>query len=377
MNACDRTNSRETIELSLLRPPNKKSRIQASERYLDSSEKPKIPVLRDENGRDLLSDESETGDSISVNKQWSSDTLRRLDHYSYDSASVLLSSPIRNWSAFIRKIQPNKSSMSRGKWNLTSKTELIEYEEIRRGLSPGFPSRFYGPKLAKEKLLGPENYKDWAATMEKKLRQCGEIWGLESDIVLALVYGDFNRQWPHINSNVWMMIFSNVSESLRNHLSALGTMDARKAWQFLEKRCGGNVPLIVRSVDGVRDIMSIRYEECKSLREYLDKMLLCARAIECKPCGEKERSRYCRHCGGKDGHGGKRCHGGNEWLWCQFILVNLGPEWQPWVSALAEKCKIGEQMVGAISSFKRLFPIIEAEDARRIQASRYTKRREE
>jgi len=104
-------------------------------------------------------------------------------------------------------------------------------------------------------------------------------------------------------------------------------------------------------------------------------MMLCIRAIECNPCGEKERY---RHCGANDDRGGKRFNGeDNEWLWCQFILVNLGQDWEAWVFALIEKYKGGEQIVDAISTFRRLFPIIEAEEARRIQGSRYTKRCEE
>lgn len=63
----------------------------------------------------------------------------------------------------------------------------------------------------------------------------------------------------------------------------------------------------------------------------------------------------------------------NEWLWCQFILVNLGPEWEYWVSKLVGKFEDKKRMNVAISTFRGLFPIIEAEQARRIQAARYTK----
>lgn len=35
-----------------------------------------------------------------------------------------------------------------------------------------------------------------------------------------------------------------------------------------------------RSVQGLRDIMNIRYDKCASLKEYIEKMVLCSRAIQ-------------------------------------------------------------------------------------------------
>jgi hypothetical protein len=338
---------------------------------------PQIPELRDENGRDLLNYETRPGERPAIHREWSSGTLRKLDRFWYGSAKSRLPGLVQAGSSSAHSVLPSRTVVSRAKWKVTSETDIDKHmtvslhsppwswdmEKAQPVPSRNLLSRFYSPELVKEKLLGPENYKVWAVMMEKKIRQHGEAWGFGTDLMLVLVYGDFSTQWPQVNPNVWMMIFSNVSKPIKHALSTLGTMDAREAWQFLEKTHGGDVPLRIRSVKGVRDIMNIRYDECTSLKEYLDKMTLSARTIECNPRGEIDRYR-----GGKGEHGGKHSSEDNEWLWCQFILVNLGPGWESWGSALIEKFK-GERMC-----FRRLFPAIETEEARRIQASRYTKR---
>lgn len=101
-------------------------------------------------------------------------------------------------------------------------------------------------------------------------------------------------------------------------------------------------------------------------------MVLCSRAIQC------DRGENADDDGEKDGRSDKnrkyrRGDLDNEWLWCQFILVNLGPGWEFWVSELVGKFEDGQRRNAAISTFRGLFPIIEAEEARRIQLSRYTK----
>lgn len=377
MSPCESVNTKDTTQSNPLHPPSNKSNL---DRYLNSSEMPQIPELRDENGRDLLDDETEPGERPAINREWSSDTLRKLDRFWYGSAKSRLPSSVQTGNSSAHSVLPSRTGVSRAKWSVISETDVDEHmtmnfhgpprswdmEKAQPVPSRNLLSRFYSPEIVKEKLIDPENYKDWAVMMEKKIRQRGEAWGFEPDLMLVLVYGDSSTQWAQVNPNVWMMIFSNVSKPIKQDLSALGTMDAREAWQFLERTCGGDVPLRIRSVKGVRDIMNIRYDECTSLREYLDKMMLCTRAIECNPCGDKDRYR-----GGKSERGGKHSSEDNEWLWCQFILVNLGPEWESWVSVLMEKSK-GERMC-----FRKLFPIIETEEARRIQASRYTKRCEE
>lgn len=83
------------------------------------------------------------------------------------------------------------------------------------------------------------------------------------------------------------MVFSNVSQSIRLELCALDALDAQEAWQFLERTYGKDVPVKMRSVKGLRDIMGIRYDKCASLQEYIKKMVLCSRVIQCNR-GEKD-----------------------------------------------------------------------------------------
>lgn len=336
---------------------------------------PELPKLLDENGRDLLSNEvSVEGPTLA--RKWSNATLRRFDRFWYGPARNLFSQWTQHEGCPVQDSASGRVSVSveRSHSTITDNPEhnVMEADELPRSLRAegnyrrGFHrplSRFYKPKILHERLLGPENYINWAVAMEEKIRQCSRAWRWEGDIMLALLYGDSSSQWSRLNPTVWMMIYSNVSPHIQPRLAALDSLDAGEAWQHLERTCGGLVPLRARSVKGVRDIMSIRYDKCLSLKEYLDRMILCIRAIECNPHGEKESSR-----GGKRGAGME-----NEWLWCQFILVNLGPEWESWVSDLMEKSKDGRNMADAITDFHRLFQIIEAEEARRIQDSRYTK----
>ncbi|KAJ5834603.1 hypothetical protein N7447_000629 [Penicillium robsamsonii] len=169
------------------------------------------------------------------------------------------------------------------------------------------------------------------------------------------------------------MVVSNVSQPIRRELCASKALDAQQAWQFLEKTYGRDVPMKMRSVQGLRDIMGIRYDKCVSLKEYIEKMVLCSRAIQCNR-GVKGRDDGGQDNGRRKNRNRSRSRDEtNEWLWCQFILVNLGPEWECWVSELVGKFEDKEKMNAAICTFRGLFPVIEAEQARRVQASRYSK----
>ncbi|KAJ5500206.1 hypothetical protein N7453_009257 [Penicillium expansum] len=188
-----------------------------------------------------------------------------------------------------------------------------------------------------------------------------------------LAHSSSSTQYTQSNLNLWMMVFNNVSLPIRRELCALKVLDAQETWQFLERTYGRVIPMKIRSINGLRDIMGIRYDKCASLKEYIENMVLCSRAIQCnrgeKVCGDGEKD---NGRGDKD-YNHLRGDGTNEWLWCQFILVNLGPEWESWVSELVGKFEDKERMNVAISTFRGLFPIIEAEQARRMQAARYTK----
>ncbi|KGO77297.1 hypothetical protein PITC_092570 [Penicillium italicum] len=345
----------------------------------------RIPELRDENGRDLLSDDTSSDKSSpEIEMDWTSDSLRAFDRVWNDPMRRKHSTYFQPGGPSIFRGASSRTNISQSKQSLAPDTHVTPYgtvalEQSHRywdtteqpyQLSRETISRFYSPDWLKEKLLGPENYKDWADRMKKKLEQCGGGWITNADLEVS-TYSSLGTQRIQSNLNLWMMIFSNVSLPIRRELCALEALDAQEAWQFLERTYGRVIPMTMRSINGLRDIMGIRYDKCASLKEYIEKMVLCSRAIECNR-GEKESGDQGKHSRGKNCNHLRRDET-NEWLWCQFILVNLGPEWESWVSELVEKFNDKERMNVAISTFRGLFPIIEAEQARRIQATRYTK----
>ncbi|CAG8101459.1 unnamed protein product [Penicillium olsonii] len=370
------------IPLNFLRLTTNKTNAQGLNGNPNPPEILQIPQLFDENGRDLLSERVST-EMLAIERKWSNYTLRRFDSYWNGPARSQPPHQALERSCSAQSSASSRDKMSSQRRYLSPDTGITDRNSTPsdrppqawdiRDHSPQLfckpATRFYRPQILPEKLLGPENYKHWTLAMERTLRECGIAWGLEGDVMLALVYGEIIAQWARFNPNIWMVIFSNVSPQIQEDLRGLETLDAGEAWQFLEKTCGGDVLLRARSVKGVRDIMNVRYDKCSSLKEYLRKMMLCIRAIECNPHGEKENQR--REGGNHGGRGNEGTE--NEWLWCQLILVNLGPEWESWVSELLEKSKDGEPMADAMSNLRRLFHVIEVEEARRIQASRYTR----
>jgi hypothetical protein len=340
-----------------------------------------IPALRGEYGQDLLSDDaSPDKNSPKFETEWTSNAFRAFDRVWNDPARRKQPRYFRPGSPPAPHGASSRTTLSQRRQTLSPNTNATPYKiktleqshqywdttEQPSQLPRGTTSRFYSPDRLEEKLLGPENYKDWADRMKKKLAQCGGLWVTGTDLVPA--HSLSTRIQPKLN--LWMMVFSNVSQPIQQELCAVEALDAQEAWGFLERTYGRDIPMKMRSVKGLRDIMGIRYDECASLKEYIEKMVSCSRAIQCNR-GEKDED------GGKDNGRGKnrsRSRGGaNEWLWCQFILVNLGPEWESWVSELVGKFEDKERMNVAICTFRGLFPIIEAEQARRIQASCYTK----
>lgn len=341
----------------------------------------RIPALRDENSWDLLSDDTSSDKSSpKVETEWTSDAIRAFDRAWHDPARRKQPGCFQTGSS-----ESSRTAVSQSRQTLAPDTyptphRMITLEQSHQywhtteqpyQLSHDTISRFYSPDCLKEKLLGPENYKDWADRMKKSLEQCGGLWITDADLEVS-THIDLSTQGIQSNPNLWMMVFSNVSQPIRRELCALGELDARETWQFLERTYGGDVPMKMRSVKGLRDIIGIKYDDCSSLKEYIEKMVLCSRAIQCNH-GEK----YGGDGGKHNGRGKNRNHlrgdGTNEWLWCQLILVNIGPEWEAWVSELVGKFEDKERMNVAICTFRGLFPIIEAEQARRMQVARYTK----
>ncbi|CAI7639347.1 unnamed protein product [Penicillium crustosum] len=109
----------------------------------------RIPALRDENGRDLLSDDTSSDKSSpKVETKWTTDAIRAFD---------------RVWTAVPQNRQtlapgtyPTPHGMitlkqSHQYWHTTEQPYQLPHDTI---------SRFYSPDCLKEKSLGPENYKD-------------------------------------------------------------------------------------------------------------------------------------------------------------------------------------------------------------------------
>lgn len=223
-------------------------------------------------------------------------------------------------------------------------------EKYLAQVMPG-KTRFYQAELLDEPLIGAENYCIWAEEMTDRLSQCN-LWPLVGgEFPPVPVQSQYRTRWRQLNDKAWMMIAANVSREIRRDLCDELAWDARETWYHLQRTCGDTLALTRRSVQGVHDLLRMRTEECTSMEEYLCKMLVCIRAIECNRRGRED----------------------DEWLWCQFVLANLGPKWDSWVSELM--MKIDESIRdSSLSSLKQLFHLLDTEEARRIRAARFPSR---
>ncbi|KAJ5808110.1 hypothetical protein N7474_009379 [Penicillium riverlandense] len=214
-------------------------------------------------------------------------------------------------------------------------------------------TRFYQIELLDEPLIGAENYLSWAENMGEMLDQCN-VWpivggGLEPVPAMS----KFCTQWRQVNNHVWMIITANVSREIRRELCVNGlAWDARGTWSYLQGTCGGDLAMTRRSMQGIQDLLHIKYDDCSSLDDYLGRMLVCIRAIECNRQGRED----------------------NVWLWCQFILANLGREWDDWVSDLVTKAEDDSTNGDFLDSFEHLYQLLGVEETRRVRASRFLSR---
>lgn len=202
--------------------------------------------------------------------EWTSDALRAFDRIWYHTGKSKIPDCFQSGRTSVCSGTSNKIAISGSGQTLALGTYATSYRTMtieqshrywdttkqHRQLSKAM-SRFYRPKPLKEKLLGPENYKAWAEQMKKRLEKCGALW--ITDVNPELVHGSLRTQCIYSDLNVWMMIFSNVSRPVQRDLSSLETLDAREAWQFLE-RTRGVKPMEMRSVKGLRDIIGIKYD---------------------------------------------------------------------------------------------------------------------
>ncbi|KAJ5601378.1 hypothetical protein N7510_010912 [Penicillium lagena] len=214
-------------------------------------------------------------------------------------------------------------------------------------------ARFYQAELLDEPLIGAENYLSWVEKMGEMLEQ-SNVWpvvggGLEP----VPATSGFCTRWRQVNNHAWMMITANVSRGIRCDLCDHGlAWDARGTWSYLQRTCGGGLAMTRRSMQGIRDLLRIEDDDCSSLDDYLCQMLVCIRAIECNRQGRED----------------------NVWLWCQFILANLGPAWDDWVSDLVTKVENDNTKGDFLDSFEHLYQLLGMEEARRERASRFLPR---
>lgn len=227
-------------------------------------------------------------------------------------------------------------------------TPRCKTEQYLERLPPVNIGRFYRTTSLKCQLTDPEDYFSWAEEMQSKLSQI-KAWSIiEGDMEPVARDSRFRIRWSQINDKAWVLLICNVSRSIRQDLCASWPWDTRGSWFYLREKNGGFAATMTRSVQGVHDMTSLRYEDCSSLSEFLGKMRNCIRAIECnRPESEID--------------------GG---LWCRFILAKLGPQWEAWVSGYM-RMQDGESTVSSLGMIDQLLMDIEAEEARRVRASRY------
>lgn len=223
-------------------------------------------------------------------------------------------------------------------------------EQYLERLPPVKTGRFYRTTSLKSQLTAPEDYLSWAEEIQTKLSQSNAWPIIGEDMDPVPSDSKYHTRWCQLNNEAWLLLISSVSQSIRQDLCTSWAWDTRGSWSYLQEKYGGFAATMTRPVQGVHDMTSLRYEDCASLSEFLRKMKSCIRVIECnRP--EKE----------VDG-----------WLWCQFILAKLGPQWKSWASRYMMRMQSGESTVSSLGAVDQLLWDIEAEEARRKRASRYS-----
>lgn len=231
-------------------------------------------------------------------------------------------------------------------------TPRCKTEQYLERLPPVKMGRFYRSASLKRQLADPEDYFSWAEEMQCKLSQVKAWPIIEEDMEPVARDSKFHTRWSKINDRAWVLLICNVSKSIRRDLCASWPWDMRGSWLDLREKYGGFAATMMRSVQGVHDMTSLRYKDCSSLSDFLEKMRNCIRAIECnRPESEID--------------------GG---VWCRFILAKLGPQWEAWVSGYMMRMQGGESTASSLGMIDQLLEDIEAEEARRLRASRYPAR---
>jgi hypothetical protein len=99
-------------------------------------------------------------------------------------------------------------------------------------------------------------------------------------------------------------------------------------------------------------MLDLKYEECASMKDFLGLMVQYCHAIECNRQGKR----------------------GNEWLWCQVILMKLGPKWSGWVLDLMDRVKESDSPLDSLVDMHRLAGDLLYEDEQRRTAEEQRRR---
>jgi hypothetical protein len=164
-------------------------------------------------------------------------------------------------------------------------------------------------------LTGPENYSWWAKNKKRQLVDINAWLLISEDLSPLPGSSDYHVAFGCLRKMAWFGIIDSVSPEIRQVLNADYNWNLRGAWIYLEKTYSSVSATTLCSVKGLRDLLDLEFEECASLTDFLGLMVRFSRAIECNQQGKQ----------------------GTEWLWCQFILIKLGPKWEPWVADLMKR----------------------------------------
>jgi hypothetical protein len=157
---------------------------------------------------------------------------------------------------------------------------------------------------------------------------------------------NYHVAFGRLRKKVWFGIIESVSPEIRRVLNADYNWNPRGAWFYLEKTYASVSATTLCSVKGLRDMLDLKFEECGSLTDFLGLMVRFSRAIECNQQGKQ----------------------GTEWLWCQFILMKLGPKWGPWVADLMDRIEQSDSPLELLVDMHRLVQELLNEDELRTQA---------
>ncbi|KAJ5684302.1 uncharacterized protein N7477_000647 [Penicillium maclennaniae] len=238
--------------------------------------------------------------------------------------------------------QPTKGSFSwprsPGRSSELPKPSNIE-EHLAQIPAPTL-NRFYQNRDVDIILTGPENYSWWAMNKKRQFIESNAWLTISED--LSCVPGESNYQVHHHNlfKIAWFGIMESVSPEIRRILNVDWRGNPRGAWLYLERTYGSVSATTLCSMRGVRDMLDLKYDDCGSLTDFLGLMVQYCRAIQCNQQGKQ----------------------GTEWLWCQFILVKLGPKWAPWIADLMDQIEEIDSPLDLLVDMHRLVEELLNED---------------